>query len=85
MVWLLPAAEMARLWVIIIITYLVGLAGLSHIVAGSTEMFYLATTGAAAWGDVIVGYILPSLLGNIVGGVALVAALNYAQVVSGKE
>lgn len=85
MVWLLPAAEMARLWVIIIITYLVGLAGLSHIVAGSTEMFYLATTGAAAWGDVIVGYILPTLLGNIVGGVALVAALNYAQVVSGKE
>jgi formate/nitrite transporter FocA (FNT family) len=85
MVWLLPAAEMARLWVIIILTYIVGLAGFSHIVAGSTEMFYLATTGAASWGDVIGGYLLPTLIGNILGGVALVAALNYAQVVSGKE
>ncbi|MHB8573930.1 MAG: formate/nitrite transporter family protein [Dehalococcoidia bacterium] len=48
MVWLLPAADSARLHVIIIITYVVGLASLSHTVAGSVEVFYLDSTGAAS-------------------------------------
>jgi formate-nitrite transporter family protein len=30
------------------------------------------------------GFIVPTLLGNILGGVTLVAALNHAQVVSGE-
>ena len=30
-------------------------------------------------------FFLPTLLGNIVGGVALMAALRHAQVVGGKE
>ena len=32
MVWLMPFAESGRIWVIIIVTYLVGLAEFSHIV-----------------------------------------------------
>jgi formate/nitrite transporter FocA (FNT family) len=84
MVWLLPAAETARLWIIIIITYMVGLGGLTHIIAGSTETFYLGVTEQAAWGDILSRYTLPTLIGNIVGGVTLVAVFNHAQVVSGK-
>jgi formate/nitrite transporter FocA (FNT family) len=80
MVWLLPVAETARVAVIIIITYLVGLGGFSHIIAGSTLAFYALAadiiTPLAAFG----GFFLPTLLGNIVGGVAFVAVLNYAQV-----
>lgn len=83
MVWLLPSAETGRIWVIIIITYVVGLGGFSHIIAGSTETFYAAITGHAAWGEVLLGYTIPTLIGNILGGVSLVAALNHAQVVSG--
>ena len=83
MVWLLPSAETARVAVIIIVTYVVGVASFSHVIAGAVEMFYLASTGAAGWGQVIGGYLVPTLIGNIVGGVALVAALNHAQVVSG--
>ena len=84
MVWLLPAAESGRVVVIILITYLVSLGGFSHIVAGAVDVLYLVTTGAASWRDFFLGFTLPTLLGNIIGGVSLVAALNHAQVVSGE-
>lgn len=80
MVWLLPFAETARVWVIIIITWLVGIAELSHVIAGSSETFVLALSGVSTWGKVLSGYLLPSLLGNVLGGVILVAVLNHAQV-----
>jgi formate-nitrite transporter family protein len=37
MVWLMPVAESGRIWVIILLTYPVGLAEFSHIIAGSVE------------------------------------------------
>ncbi len=83
MVWLLPAAEAARVHIIIIVTYLVGLAGLAHIIAGSIEVLFLVTTGDASVLDFLGRFMLPTLLGNIIGGVSLVAALNHAQVVAG--
>jgi formate/nitrite transporter FocA (FNT family) len=84
MVWLLPAAETARVWVILLITWLVKAAALTHVIAGAVEVFYLITTGAMGWGHGLAGYLLPTLIGNIIGGVALVAALNHAQVTSGE-
>ncbi|GAB3196921.1 hypothetical protein GCM10027293_10270 [Pontibacter aydingkolensis] len=80
MVWLLPYAQTARVWVIILITYVVGIGHFSHIIAGAVETFTLAATGQAAWWDVLANYILPALVGNVTRGVVLVAALNHAQV-----
>lgn len=80
MVWLLPAAETARVAVIIIITYLVGLGGFSHIIAGSAVVFYGLAAGIATPTAGFFGFFVPTLIGNIIGGVAFVAALNYAQV-----
>jgi len=85
MVWLLPFAETARVWVIILITYLVGLGHFSHIIAGAVETFTVVAMGEASWGNVLGAYILPTLIGNILGGVTLVATLNHAQVVAGEE
>jgi formate-nitrite transporter family protein len=85
MVWLLPAAESARLWVIIIITALIGLGELSHVIAGSVESLYAVTTGSATWGAYYGRFLIPTLLGNIMGGVSLVALLNHAQVVPKKH
>jgi len=83
MVWLLPGAETSRPMIIIILTFLVGLGGFAHIIAGSVEIFYLLTTGAASWPHGIGGWLVPTLIGNILGGLSLVAALNHAQVTAG--
>jgi formate/nitrite transporter FocA (FNT family) len=80
MVWLLPAAESARLLLIVFITYVVALGGFSHIIAGSVDGFYLVETGEATWAEFFGRFFLPTLLGNVAGGVALVAFLNYGQV-----
>ncbi|TPE41508.1 formate/nitrite transporter family protein [Pontibacter mangrovi] len=84
MVWLLPYADAARVWVIIIITYIVGIGHFSHVVAGAVETFTLAATQQVSWFDVLGNYILPTLIGNILGGVILVAAINYAQIKAGR-
>jgi formate/nitrite transporter FocA (FNT family) len=83
MVWVLPFAESARVWVIIVLTYLVGLGEFSHIIAGAVEVFTLAAAGGAGWGEVVGGYLVPTLIGNVIGGVMLVAMLNHAQVTAG--
>jgi formate/nitrite transporter FocA (FNT family) len=85
MVWLLPAAESARVSTIIIITYLIGISGFNHIIAGSTTMFFAVATGAITLGTYFVHFFIPVLFGNVVGGFSLVAALGHAQVVGGKQ
>jgi formate/nitrite transporter FocA (FNT family) len=85
MVWLLPGAESARVSIIIIITYLITLGGFNHIIAGSTTMFYLVLMKSISWGTYFTNFFFPTLLGNILGGVSLVAALGHAQVVGGRE
>jgi len=82
LVWMLPFVETARFFLIVAITWVIGIAGFSHVVAGAVDVFLLATTGAALWSDVLTGFILPALIGNILGGVSLVAVLNHAQVIS---
>ena len=81
MVWLLPTAELSRLLVIIFITYIIGLCGFPHIVAGMVDVAFLLQMGEASVRDFFVGFFIPTLLGNVIGGVALVAVLNYGQVV----
>jgi formate-nitrite transporter family protein len=85
MVWLLPFAETARVGVIILVTYLVGLGEFSHIIAGSVETFTLSAMDGASWLNVLGGYTLPTLIGNILGGVTLVATINHAQIVAGSS
>jgi formate-nitrite transporter family protein len=85
MVWLLPGAEFARVTIIIIVTYLVGLSGFNHIIAGSTTTLFLIVTHVISWKIYILQFFLPTLLGNIIGGLSLVTALGHAQVVGGKE
>jgi formate/nitrite transporter FocA (FNT family) len=85
MVWLLPAAEQSRVAVIVIVTYLVGLGGLTHIVAGSTVMFYGVATHMLSWSGYFTRFLVPVFIGNVTGGVSLVAALAHGQVIGGKE
>lgn len=84
-VWMLPAAEQSRLAVIAILAWVIGAGKLAHVVAGAVKVFYLAFTGQEGFGQVTAQYIVPALLGNIVGGVGLVAMVNHAQVSAGEE
>jgi formate/nitrite transporter FocA (FNT family) len=84
MVWMLPGAESSKLAVIVIMTWIIGVGGFAHVIAGGTEVFYAAVRGEASWGAALGGFILPALVGNILGGITLVAALNHAQATSGE-
>src|SRR3954464_13889626 len=77
MVWLMPAADSARIWVIILLTYVIALGGFAHVIAGSGDKLFLVTTGHRGIGHFLGGFLIPSLFGNIIGGVSLVAALNH--------
>jgi formate/nitrite transporter FocA (FNT family) len=48
------------------------------------EAFYRAAGGGAGLGEVVSGFVAPSVLGNAVGGVLLVALLNRGQVAAEK-
>jgi len=82
-VWMLAATDSNRIPIIIILTYIVGLAGLTHVVAGSVEVLFLVMTGVKSWFAFMGGYMIPTLIGNVLGGVAMVSALNHAQVIAG--
>jgi formate-nitrite transporter family protein len=85
MVWMLPDAASSRVIVIIIMTYLISISSLSHIIAGSTNIFFLVSEGKLSLGQYFTAFFFPTLIGNVAGGVSLVAALAHAQVVGGKK
>jgi formate/nitrite transporter FocA (FNT family) len=84
-VWMMASSRGSAIALIIILIYFVGLGGFTHVIAGSIEVLYLVMAGSHGWGAWLVDYLLPTLLGNILGGVALVSVLNHAQVVSGRS
>ena len=85
MVWLLPSAGSAKLLIIALLTWLVAFAKLSHIIAGSTESAYAVLTGGASAADYLLKFMIPTAIGNTIGGVALVAMLNHAPVSADAE
>ncbi len=81
LVWILPRMESAgEVLLIAIVTYTIGLGGMSHVVAGSTELFFLVARGELGIGAAVFGGILPAFVGNVLGGTGIFAALTYAQV-----
>jgi len=64
---------------IVIVTYMIGLGDLSHVVAGSTGLFVAVLVGELGFVDALVTGTLPALVGNVIGGTGMFAALTYAQ------
>jgi formate/nitrite transporter FocA (FNT family) len=79
MVWLVHAAgdAFSRLLIVYITMFLVPAADLFHCIIGACEAFYLVFIGAVGLGPAVGSFFLPVLLGNTIGGVLLVALLNY--------
>jgi formate/nitrite transporter FocA (FNT family) len=80
LVLLLPASGSAKPFLILALTYLIGIAELAHVIAGSVEVAFAAFQGAVDWSGYAGGFLLPTLAGNIVGGTGLVALISHAQV-----
>jgi len=78
MVWLLPSAQTAKMFVIMLLTYIVGIGHFSHIIAGSVDSAYAVFSGHAPARAYLMNFLFPTLLGNTIGGVAMVALLNHA-------
>jgi formate/nitrite transporter FocA (FNT family) len=80
LVWLMPSAEGAEFQMITVLTYLIAVGGFQHIVAGSMEAFMLVLAGQQSVAQILFGFLIPVLVGNVLGGTALFGVLSYAQV-----
>ena len=80
MVWMIPSMESAKMWIIILITYLMALGDFTHIVVGTAEVSYLVFAGELPWKDFWLIFAGPTLAGNIIGGSFIFALISHAQV-----
>lgn len=81
MVWIIHAVRdsITRFVSVYLIMYLIPTAGLFHCIVGACEGLYMFFIGEASFLHVTGGFFLPVVLGNTLGGVLLVAILNYGQ------
>ncbi|CAI1104496.1 formate/nitrite transporter family protein [Serratia entomophila] len=80
MVWMFPSAGAAKIWVIVLMTYLVAICDLTHIVVGSVEILYLVFNGVIPWQAFFYPFAIPTLAGNIIGGTFIFALISHAQI-----
>jgi formate/nitrite transporter FocA (FNT family) len=78
--WILPNAKGNEFWVIIFITYVIALGGFSHVIAGAAEAWLLMLAGERSIWGAVGGFVLPALIGNIIGGTGLFAVVAHGQV-----
>ena len=84
MAWLVASTSFtgAQILFVWLTTAPIAAFGFRHAIAGAAEAFYQAASGQATWGAMLGAFLVPAILGNIVGGGVLVALLNHAQVLS---
>jgi formate/nitrite transporter FocA (FNT family) len=83
--WLLGGVKHGEVALIFLLTYLVGIGGFPHIVVAGSIGSYLISQALMNLKECLINYFLPTLIGNIIGGIGLVAVLNHAQVVAGRH
>jgi formate/nitrite transporter FocA (FNT family) len=86
MAWLIAATHdtTAQILLVWLTTAPIAAFGFKHSIAGAVEAFYRAAMGDAPWSRMIFTFEIPAILGNIVGGVVLVALVNHGQVTKNK-
>ena len=81
LVWMMAAGERSDgFWLILVFTWAIAAGDFTHVVAGSVEMAFLVLTGELGLGGAILGFFLPVLAGNVVGGTAVFAMMAWGQV-----
>jgi formate-nitrite transporter family protein len=84
--WVLAATHetIAQIVLVWLCTAPISALHFRHSIAGSVEAFYRASAGGASWGSMLGDFVIPAVIGNAIGGVLLVALLNYGQVAEEK-
>jgi len=79
--WLVEGCDTVtgRVAVIWSLTFFVSLASLDHCIATTVTAFAALLDGELALGSLL-GWLAPAVLGNVLGGVLIVASINYGQV-----
>jgi formate/nitrite transporter FocA (FNT family) len=86
MAWLVTASRftMGQIALVYLMTFVVGVAGLAHCIAGSAEALSAVVAGQVPVGTYVV-WLLAATLGNTIGGVVIVSLLNYGQVIGSRR
>ncbi len=86
-VWLVAASRdtVSQVLIVYVLVSLIPAAGLTHCIAGSAEVLMAVFGGEVSFGEYLGGFLIPTTLGNTIGGVFLVTLLNYAQVIGSKK
>lgn len=77
--WSLPVGRGREFLIVLIFTYFIALGGFAHVIAGSGEAWLLALTSEASFCFAIFGFILPVLVGNVIGRTLIFALLAHPQ------
>jgi len=87
MAWLIAATHdtTAQIILVWLATAPIAAFGFRHSIAGAVEAFYRAAVGDAPWSQMIFSFEIPCIIGNVIGGVVLVALLNHGQVSKARE
>lgn len=85
--WMVAASRdtISQALFIYLLVFLIPAAGLMHCVAGSAEVLMSFFAGETPFADYVRDFLIPTTLGNIVGGVFLVTILNFGQVVGSRK
>jgi formate/nitrite transporter FocA (FNT family) len=76
----MPSAEGAEFQKTVVLTYPIAIGGFQPIGAGSMEAFMLLLAGDQSLAQTVFGFIVPVLMGNVLGDAALFAVLSDARV-----
>ena len=80
LVWIAPQTKNFRLSTIIFLVYFIALGEFSHVVVGSCEMAFEVIHGHANFFEYFFKFLIPTGIGNILGGTGIFTLLIYNQV-----
>ncbi|MFM2476311.1 formate/nitrite transporter family protein [Celerinatantimonas sp. MCCC 1A17872] len=80
--WLImsTAPMLSQIVVIYIVTFVIGIGGLHHSIAGSVEIFAAYLIGSSLSLVEVARFIALAVIGNLIGGSIFVGVLNYAHI-----
>ena len=79
-VWVSPQTKYFRFIMIMFFIYFIALGDFTHVVVGSCEMAYEVIKGDANFFEYFFKFLIPTGLGNVIGGTVIFTLLIYNQV-----